>query len=248
MTLKNATLLAIDDDFLTLISLEDCLKSHCKQLFLKTEVESAVALAIQIQPDIVLLDIVMEDIDGYEICCRLKSNPKTQAIPVIFISALSRAVDKVKGFEVGGVDYITKPFESEEVVARLENCLRLHAQINSLQKNSLPWWEEKVVLQKKFVLYAERLALFIYDDNCLIELNYNEYRLLQVVAGTQQSLVTRQQLIEGLGKDYLSFDQRCLETLISRLRKKLAPYDFQIRAVKNYGYYFAAELQEKTKA
>lgn len=134
MTLKNSTLLAIDDDFLTLISLEDFLQSRCKQLFLETKVDSVIDLAIKVQPNIILLDILMEDIDGYEVCRCLKSNPKTQTIPVIFISSLTRATDKVKGFEVGGVDYITKPFEPEEVVARLENCLKLQAQIHQHQK------------------------------------------------------------------------------------------------------------------
>jgi DNA-binding NarL/FixJ family response regulator len=139
MTLKNATLLAIDDDLLTLISLEDFLQPRCKQLLLETTSEIGFDLAVNFQPDIILLDILMGDSDGYDVCCRLKSNPKTQAIPVIFISTLSRTTDKVKGFEVGGVDYITKPFAPEEVLARLKNCLRLHIQmqINQQQKISL---------------------------------------------------------------------------------------------------------------
>jgi DNA-binding response OmpR family regulator len=247
MTLKEATLLAIDDDYMSLINLEGFLQSRCKKLFLQVNMETIVDVAIQLQPDIILLDILMGDIDGYTVCAWLKEEASTRAIPVIFISSLLGAVDKAKGFEVGGVDYITKPFELEEVVARIENCLRLHAQINQHRENPPPSREEKIALQKKFVLYTERLVLFSYDDNCLIQLNYKECCLLQVVVRTQQALVTRQQLVEGLGKDYVSFDQRCLETLISRLRKKLAPYDFPIRAMKNYGYYFAAEVQEKTK-
>ncbi len=137
MILKNTTILAIDDDFLTLLSLSDFLQSHCKQLFLETNIKSAVELAIKVQPDIILLDILMNEMNGYVVCTWLKAQQETQAIPVIFISTLSRAVDKVKGFDVGGVDYITKPFEAEEVVARIENCLRLHSQINQ-QKNPVP--------------------------------------------------------------------------------------------------------------
>lgn len=77
-------------------------------------------------PDLVLLDIKMPGMDGYEVCKVLKSNPDTQEIPVIFISALDDALDKVKAFSVGGVDYITKPFQEAEVLARIENqlCLR----------------------------------------------------------------------------------------------------------------------------
>lgn len=76
-------------------------------------------------PDLILLDILMPDMDGYEVCKQLKTSPTTQGIPVIFISALHEVFDKVKAFSSGGVDYITKPFEVREVLARVENQLRL---------------------------------------------------------------------------------------------------------------------------
>jgi two-component system NarL family sensor kinase len=76
-------------------------------------------------PDLILLDILMPDMDGYEVCKQLKTSPTTQDIPVIFISALHEVFDKVKAFSLGGVDYITKPFEVREVLARVENQLRL---------------------------------------------------------------------------------------------------------------------------
>jgi light-regulated signal transduction histidine kinase (bacteriophytochrome) len=76
-------------------------------------------------PDVILLDIMMPDMDGYEVCQRLKSDPKTQDIPVIFISALEDEWDKVKAFKSGGSDYITKPFQIEEVLARVKHHLTL---------------------------------------------------------------------------------------------------------------------------
>ncbi|MBF2007639.1 EAL domain-containing protein [Chlorogloeopsis fritschii PCC 9212] len=88
-------------------------------------------------PDLILLDIMMPEVDGYEICQRLKAWNLTAAIPVIFISALDDVFDKVKAFQVGGVDYITKPFEFEEVLVRVENQLALKmAQIEILQLNA----------------------------------------------------------------------------------------------------------------
>ncbi len=77
------------------------------------------------RPDLILLDIMMPGLDGYEVCRQLKANEKTRDIPVIFISALSDVLDKVKAFGVGGVDYITKPFEAQEVLARVETHLAL---------------------------------------------------------------------------------------------------------------------------
>jgi diguanylate cyclase (GGDEF)-like protein len=76
-------------------------------------------------PDVILLDINMPEMNGYEVCEHLKSDPDTQDIPVIFLTALDEVIDKVKAFQVGGVDYITKPFQLEEVVARLNNQLQL---------------------------------------------------------------------------------------------------------------------------
>jgi two-component system, NtrC family, sensor kinase len=74
-------------------------------------------------PDLILLDIMMPDLDGYKVCLALKASPTTKHIPVIFISALNEVLDKVKAFEVGGVDYITKPFQEQEVLARVSNQL-----------------------------------------------------------------------------------------------------------------------------
>ncbi|TAG43730.1 MAG: DNA-binding response regulator [Oscillatoriales cyanobacterium] len=74
-------------------------------------------------PDIVLLDIMMPEMDGYEVCQHLKDSEVTKDIPVIFISAINDVMDKVKAFAVGGVDFITKPFQVEEVLARIETHL-----------------------------------------------------------------------------------------------------------------------------
>ena len=86
----------------------------------------ALKIAKKTLPDLILLDIQMPGMTGYEVCEQLKANDKTRQIPVIFISALSEVFDKVKAFSVGGVDYITKPFQAEEVLARVETHLKIH--------------------------------------------------------------------------------------------------------------------------
>ena len=87
----------------------------------------ALKAAAKVIPDLILLDIGMPGMDGYEVCQRLKSSENTQNIPVVFISALNDVLDKVKAFQVGGVDYITKPFQVEEVLARVKNQLELQS-------------------------------------------------------------------------------------------------------------------------
>lgn len=87
-------------------------------------------------PDLILLDIKMPDLDGYEVCMRLKERDATRSIPVIFLSSLIEVFDKVRAFEVGGVDYITKPFQIEEVVARIENQLTIRRLQSTLQRQN----------------------------------------------------------------------------------------------------------------
>lgn len=89
--------------------------------------ENALANLEKSKPDLILLDIMMPGIDGYETCSRIKSIPETKDIPIIFLSAMTGALDKVKAFELGGVDYVTKPIESKELLARVETHLKIDA-------------------------------------------------------------------------------------------------------------------------
>ncbi|QLE44391.1 response regulator [Nostoc sp. C052] len=112
-------------------------------------------------PDLILLDIMMPEMNGYEVCQHLKASERTRDIPVIFISALDEVFDKVKAFAVGGVDYITKPFSEEEVFARVENNLT----IRRLQKQLI---EQNILLQqeicdRKKAESALRLSQFYLD-------------------------------------------------------------------------------------
>lgn len=94
----------------------------------------ALSVARSNLPDIILLDIMMPEMDGYEVCRQLKADEKTKDIPVIFISALDDVHDKVKSFSMGAVDYVTKPFQAEEVLARVENHIALHRLQNDLRE------------------------------------------------------------------------------------------------------------------
>lgn len=102
-------------------------KTHCV-----TSGEMALVSVESCPPDLILLDIQIPVLDGYEVCQRLKSNPKTQDIPIIFLSALDNVLDKVKAFEIGGVDYVTKPFQPDEILARIASQLTIHRLQNQL--------------------------------------------------------------------------------------------------------------------
>ena len=97
----------------------------CKLLVAKNG-EAALVIARQAQPDLILLDVMMPGIDGFEVCRRLKADPATQKIPVVFLSALDETADKVAGLQLGAVDYVAKPFQPEEVLARVNTHLSIH--------------------------------------------------------------------------------------------------------------------------
>ena len=122
----NASIMVVDDQPANLKLLEDMLKVRGYKVRSFPRGRLALAAAVQNPPDLFLLDINMPEMNGYELCECLKSNPALSAAPVIFLSALSATEDKVKAFQAGGADYITKPFQLEEVQARVLTHLKLH--------------------------------------------------------------------------------------------------------------------------
>ncbi len=129
------TILVVDDETTNLNVLRQILKQHYRLLFAKSP-EQALELAETELPDLILLDVMMPQMNGYQVCERLKQNILTQHIPVIFVSALSDAAEEAQGFAVGGVDYITKPVSGAIVRARVATHLSL-VQVDELKKTRL---------------------------------------------------------------------------------------------------------------
>src|SRR5450432_4410661 len=117
--------MVVDDNPANLKLLEDMLRQRGYEVSSFPRGRLALDAAIQDPPDLILLDINMPEMNGYEVCERLKCDPRVAGIPVIFLSALNATEDKVKGFRSGGVDYVSKPFQFEEFQARVETHLKL---------------------------------------------------------------------------------------------------------------------------
>jgi DNA-binding response OmpR family regulator len=124
-TRPQGNIMVVDDNPANLKLLEDMLRQHRYEVRSFPRGRLALAAAGQEPPDLILLDINMPEMTGYEVCQQLKSTPRLASVPVIFLSALNAVEDKVKGFGAGGVDYISKPFQFEEVEARVEIHLKL---------------------------------------------------------------------------------------------------------------------------
>ncbi|RRJ83628.1 ATP-binding response regulator [Aestuariirhabdus litorea] len=122
----DSCILLVDDNPTNLQVLLQTLNGRGYRLLVAKTGESALRIARKAMPAVVLLDIMMPGIDGYEVCRQLKADPLTERITIIFLSALDDTKDKVKGLELGAVDFITKPFQSDEVIARVETQLKIH--------------------------------------------------------------------------------------------------------------------------
>lgn len=157
--IEGATILLVDDNPSNLAALFAYLNKFKPILRIAQSGEDALEIVKQIIPDIILLDILMPGIDGFETCRQLKKNSAAKEIPVLFISSLSETVDKVKGFEAGGLDYITKPFQLEEVTARITAHLNIQKLKNSLEeKNTLLAQEIKERRRAESLLWKAKEA------------------------------------------------------------------------------------------
>ncbi len=131
---KDSIVLIVDDNITNLDVLFSCLEDYGFTILVATDGESALERAEYVHPDIILLDILLPDIDGFETCRRLKTIEALKDVPVIFMTALTETADKVKGFQTGAVDYITKPLQKDEMLARIVTHLRLRELTERLEQ------------------------------------------------------------------------------------------------------------------
>ena len=129
-------ILVVDDIPANMNLLRNTLEPQGYQIFWAPNGEVAIDIAKRNHPDLILLDVLMPGIDGYETCLRLKEEASTTHIPVIFVTAKDETADMVKGFRVGGVDYITKPFKDEEVLVRVSNHLKINQLTRELSEQN----------------------------------------------------------------------------------------------------------------
>lgn len=129
-----ATVLIVDDSVTNIQVIGRMLRDNGCEVAIGMDGLQGIEIATEIIPDLILLDIMMPKMDGYEACKRLKQNPKTQEIPIIFLTAKDQSEDIIKGFELGAVDYIKKPFSSTELLARVDTHLKLHWTIMKLEQ------------------------------------------------------------------------------------------------------------------
>lgn len=164
-------ILIVDDNTTNLSVLSQALKAAQYKVRMATDGEDALAQVERHHPELILLDIEMPNMDGFETCRRLQANPNTQGIPIIFMTSLADTEKKVKGLSLGAVDYITKPFEASEVLARIKVHWRLKQLTDSLERQvsertqALEQAQVQLVQQEKLSALGELVAGVAHEIN-----------------------------------------------------------------------------------
>ena len=158
--MKKDTLLIIDDVPANVKILRAFLHYAEFNVLIAEDGEEGIQVTEHTHPDLILLDVMMPGIDGFETCRRLKADNKTQDIPVIFMTALSETENKVKGFELGAVDYITKPFQRDEVLSRIKTHLSIHHLQQQIQAKNVELKIHNVALKEKIKLLTMQTKFF----------------------------------------------------------------------------------------
>jgi DNA-binding response OmpR family regulator len=180
-------------------------------------------------PDLIVLDILMEGKDGYEFCKDIRSNKKLKSIPIIFLSAKSEEFDKILGLELGGDDYITKPFSIKELRSRIKAVLRRVDEPLDQEKG-------KLLKYKGVELNLEQYSLKI--DNEEIKLTKTELNMLSLFMENPGKIFSRDNIINSVrGEDVFVID-RTIDVHIMNLRKKLGSYKNIITTFSGIGYGF----------
>ncbi|NLG03519.1 MAG: response regulator transcription factor [Clostridia bacterium] len=223
-------ILIVDDDtnIAELISLY--LTKECFDTLIVNDGEQALTAFDTFEPNLILLDLMLPGIDGYQVCREIRAKSTT---PIIMLSAKGEIFDKVLGLELGADDYMEKPFDSKELVARVKAVLRR----TSTAKPAAPASDAKCVKYPDLVINQTNYSVIYYGKS--IDMPPKELELLYFLASSPNQVFTREQLLDHIwGYEYIG-DTRTVDVHIKRLREKIKDHDsWSLSTVWGIGYKF----------
>ena len=235
--MSESTVLVIDDekDLLELVRYN--LEKEHLSVIVASDGRSGLEIAQRHKPDLILLDLMMPGMNGLEVCQRLRGDTRTSRIPVLMLTAKAEESDKVVGLEMGGDDYVTKPFSVRELVARVRALLR---------RTSMPADEGEVLRRGELTIDSARHVVTYGGER--VSLTATEFRILHFLASRRGRVLSRDDIIEGaLGRDSAVID-RTIDVHITSLRKKLGPGGWMIETVRGFGYRLTESSDEAKPA
>jgi DNA-binding response OmpR family regulator len=226
MKIMQTAILIIDDDSKLNQLLETYLAGFNITVSSATRPSAGLRLLKEHQPDLVILDLMLPEMDGFSVCREIR---RTSRVPIIMLTARGELADRIVGLELGADDYLAKPFEPRELVARIQSVLR------RCRQSQVP---DSIAAGR---VHIDRMTRTAYLDNTAIDLSTNEYNLLALLAGQPGRVFSRDDILQELrGMDCDAFN-RTVDITVSRLRQKLGDdprYPQLIKTVWGAGYTF----------
>ena len=188
---------------------------------------SFISVAREFNPNLILLDIMMPELNGLQLCKMVRSDPKMNTIPIIFLTARGEVEDRIKGLESGGDDYISKPFNTKELVLRVANILNRNQSGGSVNNKNR--------IQIAGVVLDDSLHELTVDGEVVI-LTATEFRLLKLLMLRKNRVQTRENLLVNVWNYDTDIETRTVDTHVRRVREKLGPYANMIETIRGVGY------------
>ncbi len=226
---KPKRILVVDDesDVTELVAYH--LKSKGFQVETVNDPNGSIGAARSFVPDLVILDVMMPDLNGIQICRMLRADPKLKNVPVIFLTAKAEENDRIQGLELGADDYICKPFSTKELILRVQSIIRRISE-------AVP--EEPKRLQVgQIVIEVDRHEAFVHGNR--IELTATEFKLLRLLMERRGRVQTREHLLINVWNYETEIETRTVDTHVRRLREKLGSESDWIETIRGVGYRMA---------
>lgn len=226
MTIQNQKILVVDDeaDIVELISYK--LQKEGYQVFTASNGQEAILEAKRIQPDLIILDVMMPKMDGIEACRLMRNMPEFKNTFILFLTARSEEYSEIAGFSVGADDYIAKPIKPRALVSRINAILRRFAQNEETVSNKLEVAD----------LIIDRDAYLVNKGGEKITLARKEFELLFLLASKPGKVFTRESILKMIWEDSVIVTNRTIDVHIRKLREKIG--DHYVSTVKGVGYKF----------
>jgi len=229
-TSKKPKILVVDDEPDVVELIEFNLKGAGWDVITAADGEEALKKARAVPLDLIVLDVMLPEVDGLEVCKQLRNDPSTAAVPIIMLTAKAAEIDRVLGLELGADDYVTKPFSPRELVLRVKGLLR---------RTEAPQEKREQIRFGALTIDIPRHEVAI-SGKC-VELTATEFKLLTVLAQRRGRVQSRERLLRDVWEYDTLIDTRTVDTHMRRLREKLGAAAKYLDTVRGVGYRFTEE-------
>ena len=223
-------ILVVDDEPDAVELIEFNLKASGYEVVTATDGQEAIQKTRDVLPDLIVLDLMLPEVDGMEVCKILRRDGRTSAIPILMLTAKAAEIDRVLGLELGADDYVTKPFSPRELVLRIKRLLR-SSTAPETKADQITWKDLSIDLPRHEVRVKGKL----------VDLTATEFKLLTVLAQRRGRVQSREQLLRDVWDYDNLIDTRTVDTHMRRLREKMGPASKYLDTVRGVGYRFVEE-------